>query len=352
MSDDSQLNEAIEHGYAIVKYASEKGVDIGSENVKVLVQARKSISGMGCDDEVLFWKTLAAATEKIKPATIESLLSSSDQRIFLPWSNNRLSVRVFSSAKRSVFYYTFGTILCLFGLVFFQLYSFIGITAINEIKQYEQQTKDILAQIDLAAKKDMSDDEKRKRMANFEESRRRLEDEIKARVTILHEWNDIVISAFTFEKSTFKDKNASDSASDAGPQGENVCQSDAFIGMTEQTEATLTIAAINNYIMPFIFGLLGVCAYILRDLSAKIKENSYVKRNNIGYRLRWPLGALAGASFGYLLKPESMATLSSNLTPYGIAFVMGYSVEVLFRILDVIIEKLTFKNPQEAKTGT
>jgi hypothetical protein len=55
------------------------------------------------------------------------------------------------------------------------------------------------------------------------------------------------------------------------------------------------------------------------------------------------LGGLSGLVIGWFIDPSSVKTAS----PFALAFVAGYSVELLFSIMDKIIAALSSPAPQK-----
>jgi len=104
--------------------------------------------------------------------------------------------------------------------------------------------------------------------------------------------------------------------------------------------AKSVLAILNQYLLPLLYGLLGSLAYILRTLTREIREVTYTRSSNVGYRLRWPLGMLAGVTIGWFFDPDTLQGVAS-ITPLGLAFLAGYSVELLFAGLDRIVGAFT-----------
>ena len=105
--------------------------------------------------------------------------------------------------------------------------------------------------------------------------------------------------------------------------------------------ATKSVLGIfNQYLLPLLYGLLGSLAYILRTLTREIHEVTYTRDSNVGYRLRWPLGMLAGVTIGWFFDPDTLEGTAS-ITPLGLAFLAGYSVELLFTGLDRVVGAFT-----------
>ncbi|MFM2480568.1 hypothetical protein [Celerinatantimonas sp. YJH-8] len=96
---------------------------------------------------------------------------------------------------------------------------------------------------------------------------------------------------------------------------------------------------LQSYVLPLLYGLLGAFIFVLRSLLQQIHDLTYTPGREIGYRLRLTLGSLAGMITGWVLKPD-MISGAAQLSPMAIAFIAGYSIEVLFAILDKIIESI------------
>ena len=68
-------------------------------------------------------------------------------------------------------------------------------------------------------------------------------------------------------------------------------------------------------------------------LSEEIKNVTFALGTYTVYTVRWLLGALAGVTIGLAVQPETLSSLQ-GVTQLGIAFLAGYSVDVLFNYLD------------------
>jgi len=97
-----------------------------------------------------------------------------------------------------------------------------------------------------------------------------------------------------------------------------------------------------GWLLPFLYGLLGACVYVMRrllfDTNAAVVENVVVI-------LRLALGALAGVAIGWFATPAVgvAAVAPISTLPYALAFMAGFSIDILFTILDrfnrLILEK-------------
>jgi hypothetical protein len=101
-----------------------------------------------------------------------------------------------------------------------------------------------------------------------------------------------------------------------------------------------TIAILNQYILPLLYGVLGSLAYTLRALSIEIQNVTFTRGSDIRYSLRWPLGMLAGITVGLFFDPAKLSGLAA-ITPLGLAFLAGYGVELVFTGLDKLVRAFT-----------
>lgn len=95
---------------------------------------------------------------------------------------------------------------------------------------------------------------------------------------------------------------------------------------------------IQTYVLPLLYGLLGSCAYVLRQLALEIRARTFRRELGIAYWLHIFLGVLAGLAIGWFLRPEGGSDgLIRGLTPFALSFLAGYSVEVLFSGMDRLV---------------
>ncbi len=102
----------------------------------------------------------------------------------------------------------------------------------------------------------------------------------------------------------------------------------------------------DNTFKPFFAAGLGTCVYLLRVTQEKLKSREFDPVNIPAQLVRLILGVVIG---GMLVKifPNTInsQTVNDALSPYGIegkelvlgiAFILGYAVEILYKILDKI----------------
>lgn len=96
---------------------------------------------------------------------------------------------------------------------------------------------------------------------------------------------------------------------------------------------------LQTYVLPLLYGWVGAMAFVVRSLIAAIKNRTFRVELNVEYRLRVYLGLLAGLMIGWFLKPKAGSAQFgvADLAPAAIAFLAGYSVEILFSTMDRLV---------------
>jgi hypothetical protein len=106
--------------------------------------------------------------------------------------------------------------------------------------------------------------------------------------------------------------------------------------------AKLKLEIISKYVLPMLYGLLGACAFVLRSVANEVKAETYTRVSDVAFGLRLMLGLVAGLSVGWFLQPTDVEhNILRSLSPLALAFVAGYSVELLFTAMDRIVGSFT-----------
>ncbi|GAB2209189.1 hypothetical protein ROS1_60100 [Roseibium sp. ROS1] len=104
----------------------------------------------------------------------------------------------------------------------------------------------------------------------------------------------------------------------------------------------LILHVMKGYFLPLLASVLGVCVFIMRTGTEQIENMSFQTHNTGVYSHRLILGVVGGLVISWFSANDSTGTLNS-LTPIALAFLVGYSVEILFNILDSILKALGAK---------
>lgn len=106
-----------------------------------------------------------------------------------------------------------------------------------------------------------------------------------------------------------------------------------------ESEATFTRTAldtIRSMVLPLLLGLIGAGAQILRSISSAIDSKSFVQNYRLRHTIRLALGAIAGSTIGLLVTRDQTEALDI-LQPLALPFIAGYSVEVVFSLIDRVM---------------
>lgn len=107
-----------------------------------------------------------------------------------------------------------------------------------------------------------------------------------------------------------------------------------------ESEVRSSQVELNNilsaYLMPLFASALGVCVYLIRESSEKFTNLSFAAREIPSYLPRFILGIVGGLLIGWFIT-ESASGVLVSISPAAIAFLVGYSIELFFNILDTLL---------------
>lgn len=125
----------------------------------------------------------------------------------------------------------------------------------------------------------------------------------------------------------------------------------------EESGRILTQLLINS-ILPFLYGVLGAGAAVVRNLWAKTRESLLSPRDYTLALGQLALGAITGACIGLFVNPTAVAgagdsTLGSlTLTASALSFVAGFGVEGAFLALESLVRRVfNLADPAHARTA-
>jgi hypothetical protein len=121
-----------------------------------------------------------------------------------------------------------------------------------------------------------------------------------------------------------------------------------------RTAATRTIASqvidvIQKWVLPLLYGALGAMVFVVRTLSMQARDRLFRREALVSLVLRVFLGMISGLAIGWFWNqsatgPTTAGALTpTTLSPFALAFVAGYGVELFFALLDKIVSTFTNK---------
>jgi hypothetical protein len=111
-----------------------------------------------------------------------------------------------------------------------------------------------------------------------------------------------------------------------------------------------------NSILPFLYGILGAGAAVVRDLWAKTRESLLSPRDSTLAIGQLALGAITGACIGLFASPSTGASSEGilgnlALTASALAFVAGFGVEGAFLALESLVRRVfNLSAPTDARS--
>jgi len=307
------LEKAIADARILQAYAAEAGVSVAPEIVRTVIDAGAAAEqgGLPPEQEAAFWAALNTLATAVAPVTVDSLRATTAPESV---SRNMLGRerKDKSLARQAVEAYTLLAIGTLLVLLTIQVYWIFG-TSITEILQPRLVAQAAAAKAPDAAPKAGNE-------AEIETLRLKKE----VHYALLRSWMGPWLSFLPQAEKT------DDEVRDTMKRNNAMLQ-----------PALILLDVLQRYILPMLYGLLGTCVYVLRTLSTRIQNRTYSEAANIGFRIRIYLGMLGGVVFAWFVIPESADGLFKTLSPFALAFLAGYGIELLFAAMDRLIAAFT-----------
>jgi hypothetical protein len=103
---------------------------------------------------------------------------------------------------------------------------------------------------------------------------------------------------------------------------------------------------VSGYVLPVLMGLLGSMTYVLRRYLRSVGERLLTPRDLREYIVRLVLGTVFGVAIGFFTSAsgqaeQAIANPISALGAPALAFLAGYGVEAVFRLLDAMAEQFS-----------
>lgn len=284
-SAQKELIKLAEDSRCLLHYVARHGnLTISPEIAKGITTVSTKIENdnWSVGDEIYLIQCYDRLARQIYPVTIESI------KAVVPIITNGKQSK--PTASKTITLYRYYTVFTLLFLLMVQMFYLFGYTLLEDLKPFPQPISGPLP------------------------------DDIEANYQLLKQWNFLWMFGQTIQLDVPLDKQHFGIEFSA-----NLIAAQSFIQMLQ------------SYLLPLIYGLLGALIFVLRTLLQQVRSLTYTASREIGYRLRLTLGCLAGMITGWFLKPE-MGEMA--LSPMALAFLAGYSIEVLFSLLDKLIDSL------------
>jgi hypothetical protein len=101
-----------------------------------------------------------------------------------------------------------------------------------------------------------------------------------------------------------------------------------------------SLGVFGSFLLPALYGALGTCAFVLRSLFREMVDRTFDGRRTGEFMVRIFLGMLSGLSLQWLVV-RADGTVAGGMTPTVLAFLGGYSVEMIFAVMDRLVQVVT-----------
>lgn len=342
---DSMLAGDVEGALLLLSYVSQADIAVEPDTAKTVARAKilfaeGKLSGDDLAGFYLAMQKLAVGAAPVTVAGLRAAMASGTGGV----GSSMFSRAALPESRKAIQWYWLWTVFWLLIMVAIQIYWVVGSTVLTSMKQLNEER--YKARYELLALREKlpkgtaveSTPDGKRLTETLENLRNRLD----ANSRILLKWNNML----RFGLPDFDSKQSAESGEEAAISEKGIASSrlDVVLARTP-----FVLAAIQAYLLPLLYGLLGACTYVLRLLSRDIRSFSYTPESHIRYKIRMVLGTLSGLAITWFFEPGS-ETLKS-LSPLALAFVAGYSVEILFAAMDRFVAAFSTGAANDDKTA-
>ncbi|MCA9655854.1 MAG: hypothetical protein H6712_12520 [Myxococcales bacterium] len=355
------LHEAIYASKMLLTYCSQERIPVSREALRVLVGAQHRGASESAesqrDFEVEFWSAFNEVMTSVAPVTIESLAASLGTYDFaLEGATGTRPVARRTLAQQAVACFRRIALLVLLVLLGVQGYMDWGRMAHDQLRvlgerqaELEDELIRLVASAPAGAPLTVRGTPSYEHLAR---QRSAVEAQIANNFGALRSWSfwsawsdpsDGDINPYRSHVLEREELTLTDEATvSALARERKLAETD-----TEKYELMVTagmiLSLLQAYVLPLLYGLLGASLYVLRTLQHQVRRRTYSPASNADFRIHMSLGALAGIAIGWLLSPGDEA--SASLSSFALAFLAGYSIDVLFGLMDGLIARIQLSTP-------
>lgn len=348
-SQAGRLASAVNDVQLLIRHAAGAGKEVPKGLIETISQAARDLGKTEFDAarEAEFWDTVAKITHAVAPITIDSILYTKDKYGSARDKEGWLWIR----NLRHVGAYLIFTLLTLFFLIFTQIRWVEGTNLMSAIDDYSKGRATLildLVRLDLeiatqapkTAKEDV--DEIKSKIAGKLNEIDQKSKELQASRVLLENWvSDYITDPVRPVEPGYFASDAMIAKWEKDVEAWHTKREVAEESKThdlvfQQAKGVLLYMA--GYYLPLAYGLLGALAFVLRSLSRELSGLSFSRGSHVQFALRLLLGLLAGISVGWFLRPELDTGGLLDISPFALAFLAGYSVELVFTAMDTIID--------------
>lgn len=338
-SANPKLPEAVEDAQLLLCFASQSGVQLDDSVVKTIVDTSRAVHAeqVSSQAEHEFWIALRQLAKKLEPVSVSSLRATMDSQAQGKTQLWRFNFSRGSLARRAVNAYTYLALIALVLLLLFQIYWLFGGAITGDIQRLNREIAETETKMRSLQRTQSSSDR-----ANELRSSAGASTLPEVDITALREQ----IENLVFRKDVAYDMLALWSSPWRRTEKPEESVPPANTNIARFQVAVIVLEILQRYFLPLLYGLLGTCVYVLRTLTAEIRGRTYSEASNIGFRIRLYLGTLGGIVVAWFITPDTADGVLKSLSPFALAFIAGYSIELVFAAMDRMISAFSDKAPK------
>jgi hypothetical protein len=311
----SRLQSAVSDAELLVEFAARNGIDVDSTLVNTVSATRAAVDAgtITQAQEAAFFEAYIKLSHALGKVTVSSIRDSRDEfgieRPKYLWFGPKIRI---SRAQLAVKRFRRQAVLALLVLLITQIYWLWGSTLTDNLQQVETRDAE-LKKINMT-----SATEAEVQAVTTEQNN--LYFRFTTLDSLLRDWSAVWGLFGKYQKPNYKDVPS-------------VYPNHLMLRVPAENR----LVVFQVYVLPLLYGLVGACAYVLRQLIIETRERTYQAEARPAYDLRIFLGMLSGLAVGWFLRPDSQGKMIGQLTPFALSFLAGYSVEVLFSAMDKLV---------------
>lgn len=381
----SLLQTSLVDAQLLMMTAAERGIELDEEVTRTILETSNAFDKNQLTPAIAsgFWHAYEVLSHTLSPITIDSVRATHDMRGLRAGVWGSLQGRNYVPfSRKSAFSYKVLSLLTLLTLIALQVFWAIGNTLVVDIKDQSDRIIELEEQLfndhgSIRSGSESTLSQRQRLQANSgsekenetpsnipdsqEGSSRPTDVQVlnrqigeyiswrNAEIIELKNWNRFWGRIIFFSEQTWEKPDYSQLSPESKLH-------------VHYVSAQYVLHAISAYFLPILYGLLGASFYVLRQLPKDIESLTFSMNSHIDYSLRITQGPLAGimASFFFTEAPNKLYSLTSHssaiatvklgsssladFSPLAIAFLAGYSVELIFYVIDKIISTVTTRS--------
>lgn len=334
LRNNNSINEAVKDAYMLIEFSARNGITLESSNIEAVIETSNKVlctppAPLTVAEELRFWEAFNAISAKVAPITVEGIETTAELRNG-PVGNTLSFFGLSSEASRFLMFTKWLAVAVFFSIMTVQIYWMIGVQTFNDAAATEASIMDIQAKGE-TNKTAIKPNEVTMGLKNT------------AAVIQLENWNNTWIDGipfFTFTTNT-------SAYVDADPKVQK---------QIHFKSAETALKTLSEYILPALYALLGSLVFILRTSTKKIQLYTFTSLSKFRMGSRWLLGMIAGVAISWVFANNGPPKTGNGelvaafdflvgLGPWAAAFVIGYNVEIIYRLLDKIADTIPRAGP-------